>query len=66
MATQKLTVKQARFALEYCKDGNAKQAAIRSGYSEASAAEIGYENINKPHVFAAPPCRSRHRETRTT
>ena len=49
----RLTVKQARFALEFCKDGNAKQAAIRAGYSEASAAGIGCKLLMLPHVLAA-------------
>jgi len=49
----RLTVKQARFALEYVKDGNATRAAVRAGYSDASAGEIGYENLTKPHVLAA-------------
>jgi len=49
----RLTVKQARFALEYVKDGNAKQAAVRAGYSEATAAEIGSKLLTKHHVLAA-------------
>jgi hypothetical protein len=32
-----LTPKQARFCLEYIKDGNGTQAAIRAGYSEKTA-----------------------------
>ena len=32
-----LNPKQQKFVLEYCKDLNATQAAIRAGYSEASA-----------------------------
>ena len=31
---------------------NAKQAAIRAGYSAKTAAEIGHENLIKPHVAA--------------
>lgn len=45
-----LTVKQSRFVIEYLRDGNATQAAIRAGYSEHSAAEIGYENLRKPQI----------------
>ena len=48
-----LTPKQARFVEEYIVDLNATQAAIRSGYSENTAAEIGYENLSKPHIADA-------------
>lgn len=47
-----LTPKQARFIAEYLIDLNATQAAIRAGYSEDSATEIGYENLTKPHIAA--------------
>lgn len=47
---EKLTAKQERFCYEYCIDYNATQAAIRAGYSEASAGLIGYENIKKPYI----------------
>lgn len=47
---RKLTDKQKIFVLEYMKDLNATQAAIRSGYSENAASEIGYENLNKPQI----------------
>lgn len=45
-----LTDKEERFCQEYLIDLNATQAAIRAGYSERSAKEIGYENLTKPHV----------------
>lgn len=45
-----LTEKQKRFCEEYMIDLNATQAAIRAGYSENSAKEIGYECLTKPHV----------------
>lgn len=45
-----LTDKQQRFCEEYLIDLNAKQAAIRAGYSEDSAKEMGYENLTKPHL----------------
>lgn len=48
----KLTPKQQMFADEYLIDLNATQAAIRAGYSTDSAAEIGYENLKKPHIRA--------------
>lgn len=46
----KLTDKQERFCYEYCIDFNATQAAIRSGYSERTAKEIGSENLTKPNI----------------
>lgn len=48
----KLTPKMIRFCEEYMIDLNASQAAIRAGYSENSAGEIGYENLNKPQIRA--------------
>ncbi|QBL97905.1 terminase small subunit [Exiguobacterium phage vB_EauM-23] len=46
----KLTAKQKRFCDEYLVDLNATQAAIRAGYSEKTAKEIGCENLTKPHI----------------
>lgn len=48
----KLTPKQKAFIKEYLIDLNSTQAAIRAGYSEATAKEIGYENLTKPHIKA--------------
>ncbi|WP_114937549.1 terminase small subunit [Mucilaginibacter endophyticus] len=48
----KLTAKQQRFIEEYLVDFNATQAAIRAGYSFDTAAEMGYENLRKPHIKA--------------
>ena len=48
---QKLTDKQALFCKEYLIDLNATQAAIRAGYSEKTAKEMGYENLTKPHIL---------------
>lgn len=45
-----LTDKQEQFCLEYVVDFNATQAAIRAGYSENTASEIGYENLRKPQI----------------
>jgi phage terminase small subunit len=44
------TDRQILFVIEYCKDFNATQAAIRAGYAERSAAEIGYELLRKPQI----------------
>lgn len=46
-----LTDKQRLFCQEYMVDLNATQAAIRAGYSEKTAKEIGYENLTKPHII---------------
>lgn len=45
-----LTDKQERFALEYTKDFNATEAAVRAGYSKKSAHSIGWENLRKPEI----------------
>lgn len=48
-----LTNKQWAFVLEYPKDWNATQAAIRAGYSKDTAHAIGWENLRKPEIEAA-------------
>lgn len=48
-----LNHRQAQFVIEYLKDLNATQAAIRAGYSEHSARFIGQENLTKPNIAAA-------------
>lgn len=53
MSTADLTDKQRAFVEEYLVDLNATQAAIRAGYSEATAYSIGHENLGKPHVADA-------------
>lgn len=45
-----MTEKQKRFCDEYLIDLNAKQAAIRAGYSEKTAYSIGAENLKKPEL----------------
>lgn len=45
-----LTSKQLKFCEEYLVDLNATQAAIRAGYSEKTAKEIGCENLTKPNI----------------
>jgi phage terminase small subunit len=40
-----LTAKQRRFVEEYLVDLNAKQAAIRAGYSPDTARQMGSENL---------------------
>jgi len=41
MPNKKLTAKQSLFIQEYLIDLNATQAAIRAGYAERSAQQIG-------------------------
>ncbi len=50
---KKLTDKQESFVQNYLIDLNAKQAAIRSGYSEKTAKEIGYQLMQQPEVIDA-------------
>ena len=45
-----LTAKQKKFCLEYAKSENAKQAAIKAGYSKKTAKSIGNENLTKPDL----------------
>ena len=47
----KLTAKQDAFVKAYLLNGgNTTQAAISAGYSEKTAAEMGYENLRKPQI----------------
>lgn len=48
-----MTPKQQAFVREYLVDLNATQAAIRAGYSERTAAQIGSENLEKPEIAGA-------------
>jgi phage terminase small subunit len=48
-----VTPKQQRFVEEYLVDLNATQAAVRAGYSAATASEMGYENLSKPQIAEA-------------
>lgn len=46
----KLTPKQKAFAEFYAASGNATDAAIKAGYSEKTAQQIGAENLLKPVI----------------
>jgi len=46
-----LTAKQEQFCIEYVVDSNSTQAAIRSGYSQRSAKQIGSDNMTKHDVM---------------
>lgn len=48
--TEPLTPKQIRFFREYMVDLNATQAAIRAGYSSATARQIGYQLKHDPRI----------------
>lgn len=48
-----LTPRQERFVAEYFLDMNATKAALRAGYSQATAREIASENLQKPAIKAA-------------
>lgn len=50
LSNSSLTVKQQLFVSEYMVDNNATQAAIRAGYSEDTAKQIGSENLSKPAI----------------
>jgi phage terminase small subunit len=48
-----LTAQQAGFVSEYLKDRVASKAAVRAGYSEKTAQQIGYQLLQHPSVRAA-------------
>lgn len=52
LAPSGLSWKRDAFCLEYLKDRNATQAAIRAGYSERTAKEQGYRLLTNVHVKA--------------
>lgn len=47
-----MNARQKKFCDEYLIDCNAKQAAIRAGYSEKTAYSIANENLKKPELKA--------------
>src|SRR4051812_28025396 len=60
-----LTPKQRRFVEEYLLDLCATRAAARAGYSRASAAAIGAENLIKPEIRRAIDAAMAERSVRT-
>lgn len=46
----KLSIRQKKFVMEYMKDYNASQAAIRAGYSENTAASQGSRLLSKANI----------------
>lgn len=47
-----MNARQKKFCDEYLIDCNATQAAIRAGYSQRTAKQIGQENLTKPDLKA--------------
>jgi phage terminase small subunit len=45
-----LTIREETFVLEYLIDFNSARAAIAAGYSQHTAASIGWELLRKPHI----------------
>ena len=64
-AEQRLTDKQRLFVQEYIIDLNATQAAIRAGYSQDSARQIGADNLSKTYIQEAIQEAMAAREKRT-
>lgn len=60
-----LTKKQKLFVEEYLIDLNATQAAIRAGYSEKRASEMGYQLLQKTTVSEEIQKRMKDRQQRT-
>lgn len=60
-----MTPKQERFVSEYLIDLNATQAAMRAGYSEKTAGQIGDENLKKPEIAKAIAASLEQRSDRT-
>lgn len=52
LENSELNERQKAFCREYIFDWNGRRAAIAAGYSEKTAAEMAYENLNKPHIKA--------------
>ena len=61
----KLTDKQQAFVNEYLVDLNATQAAIRAGYSEKTAKDIGCQNLAKLDIQQAIAKALKERSERT-
>lgn len=59
-----LNPKQQRFVDEYLIDLNATQAAIRAGYSEKTARQIGEQNLSKLDIAKAVQERMAERKAR--
>lgn len=60
-----LTGRKRLFAIEYMVDLKPKAAAIRAGYSERTAAQIGYDLLREPAVAALIQAEMDERSKRT-
>ncbi len=60
-----LTPRQARFVEEYLVDLNAKDAAIRAGYSQKAAKQQGHKTLQAPAVQEAVTAAMEARSNRT-
>lgn len=60
-----LNERQRKFVIEYLADFNATQAAIRAGYSERSAMQLGERLMRKVEIQAAIQEQIRAKEART-
>ncbi len=60
-----LTPRQARFVDEYLVDLNAKEAAIRAGYSKKTAKQLGHKTLPAPAVQEAVTAAMGARSKRT-
>lgn len=58
-----LNRRQKAFVNYYLKSWNATEAAKKAGYSEKTAASIGYENLRKPEIKAYIHERTHARDT---
>lgn len=65
MGKKSLTPKQRRFVEEYLVDLNATAAALRAGYSAKTAAQVGYQLLQKPAVQEAIQTATEDRAKRT-
>lgn len=60
-----MNAKQQRFVDEYLVDLNATQAAIRAGYSEKTAGQMGFDLLKKPEIADAVAAAQQKRAERT-
>jgi phage terminase small subunit len=65
MAARKLTPKQEQFVKEYLVDLDATAAARRSGYSEKTVGQIGYQLLQKTSIAEAIRVAKSERSRRT-
>ena len=52
-SAKQLPAEQTRFVEKYLVDPHVARAAIRTGYSQRTASEMGHEDLAKPRIGAA-------------